>query len=256
MRNVASARFVATTRCVAAAFVAGLLFVAAPCVRAADPPEPAPASAAPAPVEPPQPDTQPGDARPADPPPPADAPPPAEAPPPAANAIIASAIPAGTPISGRLSTDLDTGKTNVGDGFSLALTRPFPNDDPAYSGAFVRGHVARVIRAGQGRKPELDLAFDSITLASGETAPLTGHVLDVTPKKKSAIVNQAAGAGVGMIVGNIIGKSIFHTDIGGLAGATGGFVYANNRKTDFVVPAQSIVELQTDSEVPRPQARR
>jgi len=168
----------------------------------------------------------------------------------------ADPIAAGTPISGRLSTDLDTGKVNVGDGFSLALTRPYPNDDVSYSGAFVRGHVARVIRGGQGRQPEIDLAFDSITLASGETAPLTGHVLDVTPKKKSAVVTQAAGAGVGMVVGNIIGKTIFHTNIGGLAGAAGGFTYANNRRTDFVLPADSLVELQTDEEVPRPQARR
>ncbi|MBD5606123.1 MAG: hypothetical protein IAI48_13705 [Candidatus Eremiobacteraeota bacterium] len=173
-----------------------------------------------------------------------------------AAALAAEAIPAGTPLNGRLSASLDTGKANVGDGFSLALTRPFPNDDVTYSGAFVRGHVARVIRGGQGRKPEIDLAFDSITLANGDSAPLSGHVLDVTPKKKTAIPTQAACAGVGMIVGNVIGKSIFHTDIGGLAGAAGGFTYANNRKPDFVVPADSLVELQTDAEVPRPQARR
>ena len=172
----------------------------------------------------------------------------------AANA--ADSIPAGTPLSGRLSAAIDTSKANVGDGFSLALTRPFPNDDVTYSGAFVRGHVARVVRGGQGRKPEIDLAFDSITLANGDSAPLTGHVLDVTPRKKSAVITQAAGAGVGMIVGNVIGKSVFHTDIGGLAGAAGGFTYANNRRPDFVVPAESLVELQTDAEVPRPQARR
>jgi hypothetical protein len=171
-------------------------------------------------------------------------------------AVAAEPIAAGTPLSGRLSAALDTSKANVGDEFSLALTRPYPNDDVSYGGAFVRGHVARVIRGGQGRKPELDLAFDSITLADGESAPLSGHVLDVTPKHKSAVVTQAIGAGVGMIIGNIIGKSIFHTDIGGLAGAAGGFTYANNRKTDFVVPADSLVELQTDAEVPRPQARR
>jgi hypothetical protein len=172
----------------------------------------------------------------------------------AANA--ADPIAAGTPISGRLAGDLDTSKVNVGDGFSLAVTRPYPNDDISYSGAYVRGHVARVVRAGQGRKPELDLAFDSITLASGETAPLSGHVLDVTPRKKTAIPQQAAGAGVGMIVGNIIGKTVFHTGIGGLVGAAGGFTYANNLKSNFVLPADSLVELQTDAEVPRPQARR
>ena len=171
-------------------------------------------------------------------------------------ANAADPIAAGTPISGRLAGELDTSKANVGDGFSLAVTRPFPNDDISYSGAYVRGHVARVIRAGQGRKPELDLAFDSITLADGESAPISGHVLDVTPKKKTSVPQQAAGAGVGMIVGNIIGKSIFHTGLGGLAGAAGGFTYANNLKSNFVLPADSLVELQTDAEVPRPQARR
>jgi hypothetical protein len=172
----------------------------------------------------------------------------------AANA--AEPIAAGTPIAGRLSTPLDTATVNAGDGFSLAVARPFPNDDPSYSGAFVRGHVARVVRAGQGRSPELDLAFDSIILADGESAPLSGHVLTVTPKKKSAVGLQAAGAALGMIVGNIIGKSIFRTNVGGIVGAAGGFAYANNRRTNFVVPADSLVELQTDADVPRPQARR
>jgi hypothetical protein len=166
----------------------------------------------------------------------------------------ADAIPMGTTISGQLSTNLDTGKVQPGDGFSLQVVRPYPNGDPAYAGAFVRGHVSRVIRAGQGRKPELDLAFDSIVLSDGSSSPLTGHVLTVQPKKKTAVLTQAAGAGIGMLVGNFLGKKL-GTNLGGLAGAAGGFVYANNRKTDFVVPRDSLVTLQTDEEVQRPQAR-
>src|SRR5476651_2137587 len=100
------------------------------------------------------------------------------------------AIPEGTTISGDLSTDLDSGKAQVGDGFSLQIVRPYPNGDPSYAGAFVRGHVAKVIRAGQGRKPELDLAFDSIVLSDGSSSPLTGHVLMVDAKKKTAIPQQ------------------------------------------------------------------
>ena len=169
-------------------------------------------------------------------------------------ALAADPIPEGATIAGNLSTDLDTGKAQVGDGFSLALVRPYPNGDPSYAGAIVRGHVARVIRAGQGRKPELDLAFDSIVLSDGSSAPLSGHVLTVQPKKKSNIPAQAAGAGIGMIVGNFIGKKL-GTGLGGLAGAVGGFFYASNHKTDFVVPRDSLVTLQTDQEVPRPQAR-
>jgi hypothetical protein len=41
-----------------------------------------------------------------------------------------------------------------------------------------------------------------------------------------------------------------------LAGAAGGFAYGNNLKTNFTVPQGSTVTIQTDREVPRPQARR
>jgi hypothetical protein len=167
---------------------------------------------------------------------------------------LADPIPEGSTISGNLSTDLDSGKAQVGDGFSLQIVRPYPNGDPTYAGAFVRGHVSRVIRAGQGRKPELDLAFDSIVLSDGSAAPLSGHVLTVEAKKKSAALQQAAGAGIGMLVGNFLFKKV-GSSLGGLAGAAGGFFYASNRKTDFVVPRNSVVTLQTDTEVPRPQAR-
>jgi hypothetical protein len=171
-------------------------------------------------------------------------------------AMAASAIPAGTNVFGILSTTLDTSKVNAGDGFSLQVIRPYPNGDASYAGAYVRGHVANVIRAGQGRKAEIDLAFDSIVLPNGAAAPLAGHVVKLEQKQKSAVLQQAAGAGAGMIVGNIIGKSIFHTGLGGLAGAAGGFAYGNNLKTNFTVPQGSTVTLQVDREVPRPQARR
>ena len=171
-------------------------------------------------------------------------------------ALAASAIPPGTNIFGVLSTDLNTKSANVGDGFSLQVVRPYPNGDSSYAGAYVRGHVANVMRASQGRKAELDLSFDSIVLPNGASAPLTAHVVKLEQKQQTAIPQQAAGAGVGMIVGNIIGKTIFHTGLGGVVGAAGGFAYANNLKTNFSVPKNSQVTIQVDREVPRPQARR
>ncbi|MDQ2859010.1 MAG: hypothetical protein M3R53_10220 [Candidatus Eremiobacteraeota bacterium] len=169
-------------------------------------------------------------------------------------ASAATAIAAGTTISGTLSSDLDSAKAQIGDGFTVAVTRPYPNNDPSYSASYVRGHVAKVTRAGQGRKAELGLAFDSIVLANGASAPLTGHVVHVDQKQKSAVIQQAAGAALGMIVGNYMGKHI-GTNLGGLAGAAGGFLYANNMKTNFSVPKGSAMTLQTDRSVPRPQAR-
>jgi hypothetical protein len=168
--------------------------------------------------------------------------------------VAAESIPAGTTITGVLQTPLDSGKANVGDGISIAVTRPYPDGDSSYANATIRGHVASVVAAGQGRKPEIDLAFDSIVLANGASAPISGHVLNVEEKKKSSIVTQAAGAGVGMIVGNILGKAV-GTNLGGFAGAAGGFLYANNRKQNFTVAANSTITLQTDAQVPRPQAR-
>jgi hypothetical protein len=168
--------------------------------------------------------------------------------------VAAESIPAGTTITGVLQTPLDSGKANVGDGVSIAVTRPYPDGDSSYANATIRGHVATVVAAGQGRKPEIDLAFDSIVLANGASAPISGHVLNVQETKKSSIVTQAAGAGVGMIVGNILGKAV-GTNLGGFAGAAGGFLYANNRKQNFTVAANSTITLQTDAQVPRPQAR-
>ena len=167
---------------------------------------------------------------------------------------LAGSIPAGTTITGVLQTPLDSGKSRVGDGVSIAVTRPYPDGDASYANATIRAHVATVIAAGQGRKAEIDLAMDTIVLANGASSQISGHVLNVQQQQKSAIVTQAAGAGVGMIVGNILGKSV-HSNLGGLVGAAGGFLYANNRKQNFTVPSQSTITLQTDAQVARPQAQ-
>jgi hypothetical protein len=172
----------------------------------------------------------------------------------AASLASADPIPSGTTITGVLQTGLDSGKARVGDGVTITVTRPYPDGDASYANATIRGHVATVIPAGQGRKPEIDLAFDSIVLGNGASAPISGHVLSVAEKKKSAVITQAAGAGVGMIVGNILGKAV-GTNMGGLVGAGGGFLYANNAKQNFTIAPESTITLQTDATVPRPQAR-
>ena len=170
-------------------------------------------------------------------------------------ASAAAALPIGTTISGNLNKDLDTAHAQVGDSFRLYVTSPYPNGDPSFSGATIRGHVASVRKASQGRTAELGLAFDSIVMRGGRSAPITGSVTSVQKKQKSAILQQAAGAGVGMIVGNIIGKKL-GTGLGGIVGAGGGFAYGNNLKTNFDLPKNSTVVMQTTREVPRLQARR
>jgi hypothetical protein len=163
------------------------------------------------------------------------------------------ALPPGTSIVGTLSTDLNTATAQVGDQFAINLTPPYPNDDPAFANAYIRGHVASVVRAGQGRNAGFGLAFDRLVLADGRSEPLYAHVVNVEQKPtNNKILQQAAGALGGMLVGNAIGKVIFKTNVGGAAGAAGGFLYANNLRTNFVVPKSSTVTIATD--VPRRQA--
>jgi hypothetical protein len=153
---------------------------------------------------------------------------------------------AGSIITGTLGNDLNTATANVGDQFVVNVTPPYPNDDGTYANAYVRGQVVAVTRAGQGTRPQLGLAFDRIVFADGRSMPVAGHVTSTDEKHASAIPQQAIGALAGMLVGNIIGKVVLHTSVGGIAGAAGGFLYANNLKTNFVVPKSSTVVIQVD----------
>jgi hypothetical protein len=158
----------------------------------------------------------------------------------------AAGLPAGTTLVGSLTRDLNTATAQIGDTFAINLAPPYPNDDPAYANGYVRGHVFNVTRSGQGTNAQLGLAFDQIVFADGHTMPIYGHVTNIDEQHKSAILQQAAGALGGMLVGNALGKILFKTNLGGAAGAAGGFLYANNLKTNFTVPQGSSITLVTD----------
>jgi len=160
----------------------------------------------------------------------------------------AAPLPGGVTVYGTLSTDLNSKNVNPGDGFSLTVIRPYPNGDASYAGAKIRGHVLDVVRAGQGRKAHISLGFDRIYLSDGTSAPISGRVIKVDVKHANSTTQKAVGAGVGMIVGNILGKAV-GTNLGGLIGAGGGFIYANNLKTNITIPQGSTVSLQLNSAV-------
>ncbi len=164
------------------------------------------------------------------------------------------ALPPGTSIVGTLSRDISTATAQIGDTFAIDLMPPYPNDDPSFANAYIRGHVGSVTRAGQGTQAQLGLSLDQLVFADGRTMPISGYVTAVDEQHKSALLQQAVGALGGMLVGNALGKILFRTNAGGAAGAVGGFLYANNLKTDFTVPKSSTVTVQTD--VPRRQPNR
>jgi uncharacterized membrane protein len=53
----------------------------------------------------------------------------------------------------------------------------------------------------------------------------------------------------GMLLGNAIGKTIFHTGGGGVVGAAGGLLYGLNQKTNFSLPAGSDVQITLNQTV-------
>jgi hypothetical protein len=174
---------------------------------------------------------------------------------------FAQTVAAGTDINGVLSSpDINTKNAKVGDGFTMTVVPPYPDGDAAFADATIHGHVADVKAAGQGRRPDLKLAFDAITFQDGETVPVTGAVVSIQTKRENTTARKALGAGAGMAVGSqsigrIIGGAAGSV-IGLLGGAIGGFLFANNKKANFNVARGAKVTFQMTSalEVPRRQA--
>jgi hypothetical protein len=173
----------------------------------------------------------------------------------------ADTAPAGTQIYAVLATqDINTKNAQPGDGFSMNVIAPYPNGDPNFAGSVVRGHVASVQSAGQGRKAQLKLAFDSIVFSSGRSAPISGSVTSMGSKSENTTAKKGLAAAVGAAIGSqtigrIIGGSAGSV-VGLLGGAAGGFMYANNAKANFNLSKGAQVTLQTTTtvSVPRRQA--
>jgi len=170
-------------------------------------------------------------------------------------------IAAGTDIHATLtSSDINTKNAQVGQQFTMQVTSPYPNGDPSFAGATLYGHIVNVRSAGQGRKAQLQLAFDSIRLTNGESAALSGKIVTIQHKSENTTARKALGAGAGAAVGSqTVGRVIGGAAggvIGILGGAAAGFAYANNDKANFNIATGAAATIQTtDSADVRRQAR-
>lgn len=171
----------------------------------------------------------------------------------AALAALALALPstasaqpaAGTSLNGTIQQTLDTKSVNVGQTVSL-INVSSADGSGAVVGARLDGTVTKVVRAGQGRTAQLQMQFRTLRLANGTTYTVNGVVTGMKAKTKSNVVKEAAGAVGGMIVGNILGKTL-GVKGGGLVGAAGGFLVMKNSKENMTVPAGSVVIVQLES---------
>lgn len=158
-------------------------------------------------------------------------------------AQVASAAPyAGAQYAGIITTSVSSGNAVVGQAVTL---RNVTSEDGSVKGATMYGRVTRVVRAGQGRPAQLQMTFTRLVLPSGATYAIDGVVTGMQAQTKNNALKEIGGAVAGMIVGNIIGKTIFHASsgIGGFLGAAGGYLIAKNNRENMNVPQGSAVRV-------------
>lgn len=154
-----------------------------------------------------------------------------------------SVIPAGTALRLRLTTALSTKTNSEGDTFTAQVIEP-----PAYEGATVEGHIARIERSGKlAGHTEMALDFDAITFRNGsrsifyaqidkiyigdsiKTADEEGTV-ESANKTRDILIRAGGGAALGAIIGGIAKGSkgaIIGAIIGAGVGAGSVFIQGN-----------------------------
>ncbi len=156
----------------------------------------------------------------------------------------------GAQLNGRLRADINTGNAHVGDRFLMDVVPPYPSGNPVYQGAVIGGEVTSVQPAGQGKKPALGLQFDYLRLADGSTVDISATMTQDQRKTEQGNGGHVALTTLGgMFIGNILGKTIFHTNAGGAVGAAGGLLYGINKKSNFDMPAGSNVQVTLNNTV-------
>ncbi len=168
-------------------------------------------------------------------------------------ALAASSITlySGAQINARMNSSISSATANVGDRFALTIVPPYPSGNAAFRGAQIQGVVTKVRRAGQGTKPEVDMKLQYLRMADGSVANISGKVTSAQRQASTAnnVGKAALGALGGMLVGNAIGKTIFHTSGGGAVGFVGGALLGANNKENFTIPQGSNVQLTLNQTV-------
>jgi hypothetical protein len=173
----------------------------------------------------------------------------------AGTALVASAqenltLYQGAQLNARMHSTLNTSNAHVGDRFVMDVVPPYPSGNPAFQGAVIAGEITSVTPAGQGRKPSLGLQFDYLRLADGSTVDIAASMTQDARKSETKNGLRTAVSTIGgMLLGNALGKTIFHTGGGGIIGAAGGFLYGINKKANFQLPAGSNVQITIDQTV-------
>jgi hypothetical protein len=156
-------------------------------------------------------------------------------------ATVAQAAPySGMQVAGTITTSVNTANAYVGEPVTVTNVQ---SENGSIHGARMYGYVSSVVKAGQGRPAQVQMRFTRLVLSNGTSYAVNGVVTGMQAQTKNNALKEAGGALAGMLIGNAIGKTIFHMSGGGFLGAAGGFLVAKNNRENMVVPAGSTVRV-------------
>lgn len=151
------------------------------------------------------------------------------------------ALSSGSMVTSKMNQTIDSGSAHAGDRFTMTVLRPYPSNNNAFNNAQIYGHITRVVAAGQGQNPVLEFNFDRMILVGGRQSDVSMQLQSQETQRHNNMGNVAMTAVGGMIVGNMLGKTLLDTKLGGPAGLIAGALYANNKRTNVSLRQGSVV---------------
>ena len=167
----------------------------------------------------------------------------------AAMAVTAQEIPAGTKISVRVGSELNSGNATVGQEWQGSLSRDLVvnGKSVASKGSTVRGKVTAAKSSGRLHAPgELSVRLTSVETRHGAVPVKTSSISRKGDSHtKSNAVKIGGGTAAGAVLGGVLGGGKGALIGAGAGAAAGTGVAAATGKKEAVIPAESMLTFTT-----------
>jgi len=166
-------------------------------------------------------------------------------------------VPSGTVFDVELSSELDSGRNQVGDEFSARVTSSVVIDGQVSipAGSTVHGTIEEVKAAKRGAgNASMTLRFHGLGLTSGHSIDISASISEGTggKKKRNAAIIGGSAAG-GAILGRVLGHGSKDSAIGAIVGGAIGTGVVVSKKGDQVkLPAGTTFSIQLDETIQVP----